>query len=1722
MIKAYIKSSKGNLLVKDEVTTLSVVLKDGTTTLPLIGYDIVWYKVDENGNYTNKTYGASITVKANDISSKAKYECRICDERNLTDSANTLLTDANGNQLTVDITLYSTQEEIFKSNDTVDNFPINPEDYTILLANRSLQLLGQIVNIDYTTVNPKCNLNSADEINFTIYRELDNIIEPLWDKIIDLKIIYVRELDEFFQITVQTDEGSDKTTKAITGISLCEAELSQTNLNGIEINTENDIARDDYVVTKFYDEVNPKASLLHRILQKAPSYSIGHVDPTLKTLQRSFSVDGTDLYSFLTGDCADQFNCLFQFDSKSRTINVYDLYTNCLNPDCGYRGEFNDICPECGGTNISYFGEDTTIYVDKENLTDNISFTTNVDSIKNCFKIVGGDDNVTAAIRAILPSGTDYIYYLSDEQRDDMSQELRDKYDEYERKCTELQPNYIKLNQDLYDCYDKILYYTSGMMPSPDDSDKPVDSAEEIKKLTVANLNPVALTKVSEATSISTANAAVRNLAKLYIKSGYFKVEVDISKDGKNDFQYEGTDTQGYNYGIWQGRLIVTNYSDETDVATTDYMELTINDDYAKFIDQKIKKNIKKSGEKDGIVYNVLDKNISLEDFTAAIKKYSLNRVTSFHDAIQGALNVLIEADQASSDADLYTPIYIPYYNKLKACEKVMDDLQTTIKSWEDKQLQYEEAIGNIQTQLDMSTFFGEKLYNEFCLYRREDTYSNDNFISDGLSNEELLDKAKELIEDAKKELYKSGERQHSISATLDNLLVMDEFEPLVDHFKLGNWIRINCDGSIYRLRLTSYEINFGSLETINVEFSDVTKTTAGFTDIESIKKQASSLATNFSYVAKQAKQGTEANNSINKLLTNGLNTSVTAIKNADTEDIVIGKNGIRLRAYDDIYTDYSPKQAAFIHNMLVFTRDNWRTAETALGEFTYTLNGQTYDEYGLQVKILVSPKIIAGDIYSSDYSLEVQKDGKSIEKGTHFNLKDGSFCLGSGKIVYNAVGNELTLKDVLVSYTTEENKQATTDLSKVVTGQQTTALVVDQIKANYINANNLAANIAKIKFADIEKANIKDAFIDNLEARYIKTGTIIAQDGQFTKLYADAIKASVANIDLLNTKEFTADSGFITSLNSITNSTVTSTVNTQFVKDLIAGQLVAQEIFGTNFTLASDGNKTAVMNGSALQFKNGDDVYIQIGTDAKGGHSFLIKGDKGTTIIDETGIKKDAIANELIVNDMLKKKDLNYSGISSDRLNIDNIATTLSTNGNMTITADKVYYDSNNHTLNTYITEMTSKTNDLSKQIQQNTSQIQQNSTFSVYIEAPNGNVLASVSGNSTTLTCILKKSNDIIDSDGTLYRYVWRRKTANGGRTDNFSKVGKSITVTYNDISEDYIYYCDVEDVYNLVDNSGNQLTDASGNTLTAYYPFITANITISKDLKEELHTKYYTKEESKDSVITILGQTDMSTINGQPNSLVSKVNSTVETCDSITTTLSENKYTLGSLITQVNTNKSSINSWSSEISETKTSVTNAVNAVNKSIKLIEVQYCLSDSATELKNATQWNSTAPTWVDGKYIWSKSVATYNDGTVKDASKPACITGGKGQTGQQGQQGNPGADGKTGVGVKKIIPEYAISTSSTTAPTSGWGTTEPKWTEGKYIWTRSRIELDNGTTNYSTAILANAMNDALTKDGVNLIRESETLSFDGYIIGNVLADASGNILTDASGNILVA
>lgn len=51
--------------------------------------------------------------------------------------------------------------------------------------------------------------------------------------------------------------------------------------------------------------------------------------------------------------------------------------------------------------------------------------------------------------------------------------------------------------------------------------------------------------------------------------------------------------------------------------------------------------------------------------------------------------------------------------------------------------------------------------------------------------------------------------------------------------------------------------------------------------------------------------------------------------------------------------------------------------------------------------------------------------------------------------------------------------------------------------------------------------------------------------------------------------------------------------------------------------------------------------------------------------------------------------------------------------------------------------------------------------------------------------------------------------------------------------------------------------------------------------------------------------------------------------------------------------------------------------------------------------------------------------------------------------------------------VASVDVEYALGDTSTTAPTSGWSTESPAWTQGKYIWQRTKSVDGSGAESYS-------------------------------------------------------
>lgn len=135
---------------------------------------------------------------------------------------------------------------------------------------------------------------------------------------------------------------------------------------------------------------------------------------------------------------------------------------------------------------------------------------------------------------------------------------------------------------------------------------------------------------------------------------------------------------------------------------------------------------------------------------------------------------------------------------------------------------------------------------------------------------------------------------------------------------------------------------------------------------------------------------------------------------------------------------------------------------------------------------------------------------------------------------------------------------------------------------------------------------------------------------------------------------------------------------------------------------------------------------------------------------------------------------------------------------------------------------------------------------------------------------------------------------------------------------------------------------------------------------------------------------------------------------------------------------------------------------------IASVDVEYAQGVSRTEAPK-TGWQTTAPQWVSGKYIWTRAKTTMQSGDI-EYSEPVCISG------RDGTDGAKGDKGSTGTGVLGIVEQYYLSTSSTAQSGGSWSEAQPAWAKGKYIWTRSKITWTDGSTTYTAPCLAKAIN----------------------------------------------
>lgn len=71
--------------------------------------------------------------------------------------------------------------------------------------------------------------------------------------------------------------------------------------------------------------------------------------------------------------------------------------------------------------------------------------------------------------------------------------------------------------------------------------------------------------------------------------------------------------------------------------------------------------------------------------------------------------------------------------------------------------------------------------------------------------------------------------------------------------------------------------------------------------------------------------------------------------------------------------------------------------------------------------------------------------------------------------------------------------------------------------------------------------------------------------------------------------------------------------------------------------------------------------------------------------------------------------------------------------------------------------------------------------------------------------------------------------------------------------------------------------------------------------------------------------------------------------------------------------------------------------------------------------------------------------------------------------------------GDRGLGIKKLVEQYYLSTSNTTQTGGSWKTSQDKWTTGHYVWTRTKITWDDDTVTYTDPVLSNNLDEAFSQ-----------------------------------------
>lgn len=740
-----------------------------------------------------------------------------------------------------------------------------PEMPVLLLQTKAGNTIGTLSNVANLTVNVK--FSEPSELSFDIAAYSDGQRTPYYDDVTGYKIIRTKTYGVYIIMNPEVVGDGMEETKSVKAYSI-EKELEAKKFF-LEEGTFN-----------FWNPASPDDTIISRILEIAPAWSVGYISPTLIGRYRTFDQVDDYLLSFIYNTAPEKFRCVFVFDPYLKTISAYDV------------DEERPTLP---------------IYLDFDNLVQELDVEEMTDELVTAASPYGADD---LDIRAVNPTGTNWIYDLSYFiANGDIPSDIAEKWESWQHDFLANQTYYRGLVSLETSATAQLLTLRAQL----------VDRNGELDDLT--NQQSVTI----QALAMETTDAGKQSQQELLDeinekiaakKQEISKIESDIS-DVEDMLNADNPDSYTAQIRAVNQALALDNYftDDEYAVLQEYFIEQDISEET--FVASDIDTSI--SGSNSDLTSGSLSISgsaITQVDLTDQFGKdvYSAAGGTFELSGSQTITGDIIRATLETTAENTF--VLSVYAGTMHSGETIVQSGLITVTG----------TLSGFQTDItsvtenEVTTLEGTSL--SFALSDAQV------FMTANAGDYQRYSVQMELFDYAVDVLSELATPTYEFSLDTTNFIFSQEFKPFRDRLELGKGVYLRLhNGEVIQPTLIELEVDFENREELSLVFSTQFKSNDNVNTLKDMIEQSYSTSRRFDsnkYIYNQVASQASA---VSKFMNGSLDAAINTIIGATNQSVVI--NGAGIQVGGD-----SPYKIRVVDSMIAMSDDDFQTAKVAIGRF--------------------------------------------------------------------------------------------------------------------------------------------------------------------------------------------------------------------------------------------------------------------------------------------------------------------------------------------------------------------------------------------------------------------------------------------------------------------------------------------------------------------------------------------------------------------------------------------------------------------------------------------------------------------------------------------------------------------------------------------------------------------------------------------------------------------